>query len=400
MMSNGQERLKNRGKVALVISPTADQSAVESQLRAVGITIGDRMMVGDADVARPKGASWRRRGYVAVVAAGGDGTIGAAVSQIAESDMPLGILPLGTSNDVARSLGVPLDLAAACATIARGVTSTVDIGVVSRAMASPGGADNLRGALTSMARRLLPPGQLRSSLVGPEPRFIHAATLGLNVEFARLATDVARRRRWGPLNYASATVEALTKLHPVPVTLRLSGVPSAGKSRGGDEISITYQAVQVAVVNTPVFGGAFNLRLPGVQPRDQLLDVVVIEALESHLLHETVEKLLTALGPLAGGYLAPTAPTSAEAPDASITAQPVQSEQAGAERALLVTEEAARFALPGVHHYQARSIRIETPSDVAMTLDGEISARTPVDVRLARRQLRVLVPAKAPASAQ
>src|SRR5689334_4360990 len=108
MMSDGQERLKNRGKVALVISPTADQSAVESQLRAVGITIGERISVRDADIARPKGASWRGCGYVAVVAAGGDGTIGAAVSQIAESDVPLGILPLGTSNDVARSLGVPL----------------------------------------------------------------------------------------------------------------------------------------------------------------------------------------------------------------------------------------------------------------------------------------------------
>ncbi|HEX5441119.1 MAG TPA: diacylglycerol kinase family protein, partial [Ktedonobacterales bacterium] len=331
----------------------------------------------------------------AVVAAGGDGTIGAAVSQIAESDVPLGILPLGTSNDVARSLGVPLDLGAAAATIANGVTSTVDIGVVSRATAS---TDPLHAALTGIARRLLPPGSLRSSLVGPEVRFLHAATLGLNVEFARLATDVARRRRWGPLNYASATVEALTKLHPVPVTLRLSGVPPTPDAprREGDERSMTYQAVQVAVVNTPVFGGAFNLRLPGVQPSDRLLDVVVIEALESHLLRETVEQLLAALGSLAGGHLDPASLTSASALEASALAR---SAHAGEGDSLLVTEEAARFALPGVHHYQARSIRIETPSNVAMTLDGEISARTPVEVRLARRQLRVLIPAGSAASA-
>jgi diacylglycerol kinase family enzyme len=141
---------------------------------------------------------------------------------------------------------------------------------------------------------------------------------------------------------------------------------------------MTYQAVQVAVVNTPVFGGAFNLRLPGVEPSDQLLDVIVIEALESQLLRETVEKLLAALGSLASGHLAPTTESDS----------------------LLVTEEAARFALPGVHRYQARSIRIETPSNVPMTLDGEISARTPVEVRLARRQLRVLVPARPPTSAQ
>jgi diacylglycerol kinase family enzyme len=397
MMNEGQERLKNRGTVALVISPTADPNVVESRLRAVGIAIGERMMVGDGDIQRPRGASWRRRGYAAVVAAGGDGTIGAAVSQLAESDVPLGILPLGTSNDVARSLGIPLDLATAAATIADGVTSTVDIGVVSRAVSSAGIEGTLHTALTRAARRLLPPGSLRSSLVGPEVRFLHAATLGLNVEFARLATDVARRRRWGPLNYASATAEALTKLHPVPVTLRLAGVPPARKSRGVDEISITYQAVQVAVVNTPVFGGAFNLRLPGVQSSDQLLDVVVIEALEPHMLRETVEKLLAALGSLAGGHVASTSPTSASALEASELAQ---STRAGEGDSLLVTEEAARFSLPGVHHFQARSVRIETPSNVAMTLDGEISARTPVEVRLAKRQLRVLVPASAPASAQ
>jgi diacylglycerol kinase (ATP) len=394
MKSDGQEKARSRGTVALVISPTADQSVVESQLRAAGFTIGERVTVGDTDAQRPRGASWRRRGYAAVVAAGGDGTIGATVSQIAESDLPLGILPLGTSNDVARSLGIPLDLAAATATIAGGVTSTVDVGVVSRAMSSTGLEGTLRAALTRVARRLLPPGSLRSSLVGPEVRFLHAATLGLNVEFARLATDVARRRRWGPLNYASATVEALTKLHPVPVTLRLSGIPPAADTprRDSDEISMTYQAVQVAVVNTPVFGGALKLRLPRAQPSDQLLDVVVIEALESHLLRATVEQLLAALGSLAGGYPAPTATASANAVKASELAE---SAHAGEGDTLLITEEAARFALPGVYHYQAHGVSIETPSNVAMTLDGEISARTPVEVRLARRQLRVLVPARA-----
>jgi len=120
--------------------------------------------------------------------------------------------------------------------------------------------------------------------------------------------------------------------------------------------------------------------------------VVVIEALEPHLLRATVEQLLTALGSLAGGYHAPTSASALEASELA------QSAHAGEGDSLLVTEEAARFALPGVHHYQARGVRIETPSNVAMTLDGEISARTPVEVRLARRQLQVLIPARAPTS--
>ena len=55
-------------------------------------------------------------------------------------------------------------------------------------------------------------------------------------------------------------------------------------------------------------------------------------------------------------------------------------------------EEAARFALPGVRHYQARSVRIEAPTGIEMTLDGEIAARTPAEVCLARDRVRIMIP--------
>ena len=50
--------------------------------------------------------------------------------------------------------------------------------------------------------------------------FLHAATLGLNVEFARLATDAQRRERLGSLTYAASALEAVTRYRPVDVTLR------------------------------------------------------------------------------------------------------------------------------------------------------------------------------------
>lgn len=387
--------MRREGRVALLVSPAAERVAdLPMLLEAAGISIGEQISVGGLEITRPRGASWKRRGYVGVVAAGGDGTVSAATSQIAESDLPLGILPLGTSNDVARALGVPLDLPSACAVIASGIATGVDVGLVIPAdsLSEPGRA--MRAGLRGVAQRLLPPGPLRAELVGSEARFIHALTLGLNVEFARLATDVARRRRWGPLNYATATVEALTKLHPVPVTLHLSGIHSTashsghieqggsdartGRRRAEDELVVSCQAIQVAVVNTPVFGGALNLRLPAAHPQDRLLDVVVIEALEPRLLRETVEGLLAALGTLADSY-SPSA---------------FEPEKAAADT-LLVTEEAARFALPGIRHYQVRSVHIEAPSGVDITLDGEIGARTPVEVSLARKRLQVLLPAEA-----
>src|SRR4051794_24863581 len=72
-----------------------------------------------------------RRGEVrAVVVAGGDGSVRAVASVIAGTDLPMGVLPLGTLNHFARDLGIPLDLQGATAVIARGITRPVDVGEV------------------------------------------------------------------------------------------------------------------------------------------------------------------------------------------------------------------------------------------------------------------------------
>jgi diacylglycerol kinase family enzyme len=69
-------------------------------------------------------------GVDAFVAAGGDGTIRTAAAAVAGSDMPLGVLPLGTLNHFARDAGLPLDLEAAVAAIAGGRSRKVDIAEV------------------------------------------------------------------------------------------------------------------------------------------------------------------------------------------------------------------------------------------------------------------------------
>jgi diacylglycerol kinase family enzyme len=69
-------------------------------------------------------------GVDALVAAGGDGTISTAAAAVAGTDMPLGILPLGTLNHFARDAGIPLDLEAAVAAIAGRRTRRVDVAEV------------------------------------------------------------------------------------------------------------------------------------------------------------------------------------------------------------------------------------------------------------------------------
>ena len=65
-----------------------------------------------------------------VIVGGGDGTVNAAVNALAGREVPLGVLPLGTGNDFARTLGIPLDVRAACRVLSEGRVASVDLGRV------------------------------------------------------------------------------------------------------------------------------------------------------------------------------------------------------------------------------------------------------------------------------
>jgi diacylglycerol kinase (ATP) len=71
-----------------------------------------------------------RSGHQLVVVAAGDGTIGDVASQLIGSSTVLGIVPIGTMNNLARSLGVPLGIDDACALIGMGTTRHIDVGRV------------------------------------------------------------------------------------------------------------------------------------------------------------------------------------------------------------------------------------------------------------------------------
>src|SRR5258708_18711133 len=95
----------------LVTNPNAGRSSrllgvARDALTRQGVEIVDDIDVRELGrvldwVARPAGER------PLIVAAGGDGTVGAVVGCVADTGAVLGILPLGTSNDVARSLGIP-----------------------------------------------------------------------------------------------------------------------------------------------------------------------------------------------------------------------------------------------------------------------------------------------------
>jgi YegS/Rv2252/BmrU family lipid kinase len=71
-----------------------------------------------------------KQGTKLIIAAGGDGTMGAVAGELAGSEASMGILPLGTLNHFARDLGIPADLDEAARIIAAGNARQVDIAEV------------------------------------------------------------------------------------------------------------------------------------------------------------------------------------------------------------------------------------------------------------------------------
>ncbi len=71
------------------------------------------------------------RGHIdTIILAGGDGTIHKSLSSIVPTGLPLGIIPRGTANDLARTLNIPTDPRAAASVIVTGRVHHIDLGMV------------------------------------------------------------------------------------------------------------------------------------------------------------------------------------------------------------------------------------------------------------------------------
>ncbi len=239
-----------------------------------------------------------------IVAAGGDGTVGAAADLVTGTGAILAVLPLGTSNDFARSLGIPTHPVRAARLLTSGKISTIDAG------------------------QLLAPQQA--------PRhFVHAATVGLNVSFAKLATQASLRRRFGRFAYAVAATRALHQHEQFQCTLRYD-----------DGQVEQLNLVHLSVINAPIFGGFLGMRVSGANLDDRALDIIAIE-------HLSVRRLL----------------------------------QAAVQPILGITRP-----IHGIHTLHAAHLAVHTSTPVDVALDGEIIGTLPADFQVAGDALRVITP--------
>jgi diacylglycerol kinase (ATP) len=209
-------------RIALLANPesgSGEAAGVERALRARGAEV-ERFDLDRCDAA----AAWRPE---RVVVAGGDGSVACAAEAAGRAEVALGVVPVGTANDFARTLGIPLD---------------------------PAEAAEL--AIVGERTRRLELGRMEAR------PFVNAASAGLSPVAARNAHGL--KGRLGPLAYALGALRAGLAADPVRCRVLCDG---AEVFSGG--------AWQVTVACTGAFGGGAEL---DANPHDGILDLVVIEA--------------------------------------------------------------------------------------------------------------------------
>ena len=173
----------------------------------------------------------------ALVVVGGDGMVHLGANLVAETNLPLGLVPSGTGNDMARGLGIPIgDTDAAIAALLAALespTRKIDAGRVTR-------ADGTGCWYASV----------------------------LSAGFDAIVTERANLMRWprGRQRYNLALLRELAMLKPLSYTLEIDGE------------TMRTNAVLVAVANNESFGGGMRIA-PQAQLDDGLLDVFVVQPL-------------------------------------------------------------------------------------------------------------------------
>lgn len=245
-------RVRGR-EIALLTNPTSGKGkgarhrdAALARLRESGFVV--RNLQGrDADEAADLARACVADGVEALVVCGGDGLVHLGVQAVAGSGVPLGLIPSGTGNDVARYLDLPrADPVAAADRIIASRRRTIDLA--------------------------------RSG----DRYFVTVLAAG----FDAIVNERANAMTWprGQMRYNLATLAELRTFRPLPYVLQLDD--------GSGPETIEHEAMLVAVGNGPSFGGGLRIT-EGALLDDGLLDVVVITRMSKPKLVRSYPRLFT-----------------------------------------------------------------------------------------------------------
>lgn len=226
---------------------------VEAALRAAGIDyeLHETQAAGDAERLAALGCA---RGWRRFAVAGGDGTAHEAVNGLlaargsATDAFTVGILPLGTGNDWARSLGVSRRLKRACATLGRGRVVPFDVGEVS---AERDGVTVIRC-------------------------FVNACGAGFDAHVVRMMAG----RGHGRWRYAVGLLRGAFTFQPPRIGVRTAAARLSERPM-----------LAVLLCNGAFLGGGMRIA-PQAQYDDGMLDVLVVEAVGAATIFANVPRLM------------------------------------------------------------------------------------------------------------
>jgi diacylglycerol kinase (ATP) len=250
-----------RQRACLIMNPASGDPSVDNQAQFAPIWAALREAGIWAEAVETKAgespAALARRaadtGYGLVIAAGGDGTASEVAKGLVNTETPLGILPLGTYNNMARNLGLPLELTAACQALARGRIRRIDVG-----------------------------------LANDEHYFFEAAGVGLDVPLFPLGEEI-KSARWWTLRPIWRAAQLLLRFQPVRVHFEFdrpvawaydrswhSHAPERRQHRyfGNQRRDFNLRAFLVVIANGTHYGSAFTIS-PGAVLDDGLFHVSV-----------------------------------------------------------------------------------------------------------------------------
>ncbi|KQV69916.1 sphingosine kinase [Nocardioides sp. Root122] len=243
-----------RGReIALLTNPTAGKGKgarhrdlALARLRESGFVV--RNLQGrDADEAADLARGCVADGVEALVLCGGDGLVHLGAQAVAGTGVPLGLIPAGTGNDVARYLDLP---------------RTDPVAAADRIIAS-------RRRTIDLAR-------------SGDRYFVTVLAAG----FDAIVNERANAMTWprGQMRYNLATLAELRTFRPIPYVLQLDD--------GSGPETIEREAMLVAVGNGPSFGGGLRIT-EGAVLDDGLLDVVMITRMSKPKLVRSYPRLFT-----------------------------------------------------------------------------------------------------------
>jgi diacylglycerol kinase (ATP) len=222
----------NIRRVLLIVNPAARRGAA-SIARATS-TFDAVNVQCDVIVTRYRGhaaevATSSAQGYDAVFTLGGDGTAVEVIGALVPAGPPVGMLPGGTGNLLARALGIPMNTSRAVKALLRGDEARVDLGRL---------ADGTRFAI--------------------------GAGVGIDASMIA-ATSQAWKRRAGVLAYIVAGASHVLRRRRFAARVTVDGV------------TVTRQAGVVLVANFGVLLNGLVVLGPGIQHDDGVLDVCIFD---------------------------------------------------------------------------------------------------------------------------